>query len=63
MSNQTCLWFVSMEQPECGEPAVAIVRVKDVATSASVPLCRVHKAKHDDTAARIRNDRRQQKVS
>lgn len=56
--NDTCAWYVSIDQPECGLPSVAKVRVKDKVTTAVVPLCRVHKAKHDDSAARIRNERR-----
>ena len=57
---RTCQWYVSIEQTECGEPAPHRVKVKTKVTQAYVDLCDEHKAVHDETFARIRNERKKQ---
>lgn len=57
MTQETCQWYVSIEQPECGEPAVAKVRVKGKVTRATVYLCSRHKAEHDENFAKLRTER------
>jgi len=54
----TCQFYVSIEQPECGDPGVAKVTVQGRAAKARVVLCEKHKAVHDETFARIRNERK-----
>lgn len=56
-NKATCKWYVSIEQPECGEPAVAKVRVKGKVTQAVVDLCIKHKSMHDENYARLRTER------
>lgn len=53
-----CKWYVSIEQPECGDPAPYKVTVKGRVTQATVDLCDKHKALHDEKFARLRNSRR-----
>lgn len=51
---ETCKWFVSDDVPECGEPAVTKVKVRGKVTQATVPVCRKHKAEHDENFAKLR---------
>ncbi len=53
--NQRCAWYISIEKPECGDPAVATVKVNGKTTQATVPLCEDHKAEHDNRFAALRN--------
>lgn len=54
---ETCKKYVSVAEPECGEPAVAKVKVRTRTGQVLVPLCPRHKAEHDETFARIRTER------
>lgn len=49
-----CKFYISPEEPECGEPAVAQVRVRNRAITATVELCSHHKAVHDEIFMRSR---------
>jgi hypothetical protein len=49
-----CGFYVSPEQPTCGEPAPVTVRVKTKIIDTKVPLCRFHKRKHSNMAAQRR---------
>lgn len=51
---ETCKWYVSFEQPECGDPAPYRVLVRGKVTKATVPLCNKHKGEHDRNFAAIR---------
>lgn len=50
--NSACLWIVDGE--ECGERAVATVKVKDRTGVALVPVCNKHRAEHNRKAAKLR---------
>lgn len=52
--TETCKYYVSVQQPECGKPATHKVKVRNRAGQMIVPLCDEHKAKHDETFARAR---------
>lgn len=52
--TETCKWYVSFDKPECGDKAVAKVKVRNRAGQMVVPLCAKHKAQHDETFARAR---------
>jgi len=55
MLPETCKFYVSIEQPECGQEAVAVVTTnltrKD---KAKVPLCDRHNRQYNDQMARLR---------
>lgn len=51
---ETCKWYVSIDEPECGKPAPYAVLVRGKVTKATVPLCNEHKAEHDRNFAAIR---------
>lgn len=63
MTHPACKWYVSIDQPECGLESVAEVRVRTSVADATVPLCRKHKAIHDERAASIRNARREARIA
>lgn len=52
--GETCQWYESIENPECGAPATVQVTVKTKITTAKVHLCARHKAVHDENHARAR---------
>lgn len=43
-----CKFYVSIDKPECGTQATAYIRVKTRTGETLVPLCSMHKARHDD---------------
>lgn len=51
---RTCSWFVSEDQPECGEPATSKVKVRGKITQATIDVCPKHKAEHDENFAKLR---------
>jgi hypothetical protein len=53
-----CKFYISPEEPECGAPAVAKVRVRNRAITATVDLCEHHKAVHDEIFMRNRKTTR-----
>jgi hypothetical protein len=58
-NSETCKFYVSPEQPECGVKADALVRTRLTdKTTATVPLCKKHKAEHDRAFAERRAARR-----
>jgi hypothetical protein len=53
--KETCKWYVSIEEPECGKVATSSVKTKITRRdSAKVPLCTEHKHKYDEQYARMR---------
>lgn len=53
--QETCKFYVSPEQQECGQPATAKVRTRISGTdSATVLLCDEHKRKYNEQYARRR---------
>lgn len=58
VATETCKFYVSILQPECGVKAPHTVRVRTQAGHVTVPLCDEHKAKHDRAYAEMRNRRR-----
>jgi hypothetical protein len=57
--EETCKFYVSPEQTECGKPAPYTVRTRITATdSATVFLCWEHKGKYDEQYARRRATKR-----
>jgi hypothetical protein len=50
-----CMFYVSPEQPECGEPGYTFIRVTNRGFPVRVAVCRTHKAKHDEIFARARH--------
>jgi hypothetical protein len=57
---KTCRWYVSIQQPECGEVASHTVKVKTKVTQATVDLCDSHYAIHNENFAKIRTARAHQ---
>lgn len=55
---ETCMWYDSIQRPECGKPAVVKVKVSGRVNTVTVPLCAEHKSIHDERFARIRNARK-----
>lgn len=55
--GETCKWYVSIEEPECGEDALTQVKITNKAGTMVVPLCARHKAVHDEAYARARTAR------
>lgn len=53
-----CMYYISPERPECGEPGYTFVLVRNRAIKATVALCREHKAVHDEIFARSRTSRK-----
>lgn len=58
-----CQFYISPEQPECGEPSPTYIRVRVQPGPAqvTVDVCKKHKAAYDQAAAEMRNARRQAK--
>ena len=56
-SKLTCAWYVSIDQPECGEEAHERVTVQNRVTKATIALCPEHKAIHDRSFASLRTAR------
>lgn len=60
----TCKWYVSVEKPECGEPAVATITQILLRSGAIKKLvrpmgvCSTHKAESDRRSAAMRASRR-----
>ena len=52
--RETCKWYVSIDQPECGEFAPFKVTIKGKVITAVVSLCPDHKAYHDLQYAKLR---------
>ena len=51
---ETCKWYISLDEPECGEVAVAKITIRSKIGQATVPVCTEHKAYHDRSFAKIR---------
>jgi hypothetical protein len=49
-----CMFYVSPERTECGQPGYNFVTVTNRAGKYTVPLCREHKAVHDERFASSR---------
>ena len=45
-----CMFYVSIEQPECGRAAPHKVLVRTALVNATVDLCNYHKKRHDKIA-------------
>lgn len=52
-----CSWYVSKDQPECGDPGVAKIHVKGKVGDVSATVCARHKAQHDLAFAEARTAR------
>lgn len=51
MNDETCKKYISIDNPECGDPATGSVETKK---KARVPLCTRHLAEYKNTMARLR---------
>lgn len=58
-AEETCKFYVSPEQTECGRPAPYTVKTRITRTdSATVFLCYEHKGRYDEQYARLRTHKR-----
>lgn len=46
-----CQWYISPEQPECGQAAPTKIRIKTKLLDARVDVCVYHKGQYDNVAA------------
>jgi hypothetical protein len=49
-----CKWWVSMEQPECGNVATDKIKVKTRIVEATVDVCHEHKVEHNRRGRMVR---------
>lgn len=58
--EETCKFYVSPEQPECGKPFDSFVTTHITRRDqARVPLCKAHKRQYNQQMARLRAESKQ----